>query len=249
MKNRRPTAHDERREAAWLAEHSQYGGRIHEEVTSALIKALSPPSSRFVGHALYLKLFAEFANALEVAGALGWAIRARKQHSLVLDAFLTYPDHAPREFYRAARLNRSGSLVRLLNLPPERDVVAALAATVTRWSEEECRRSLPECVKHAKVLAGRYFAEREIIRDTYNRAKHGATMLHAPSLNDREFFVLAPNLYAKSPRARKPYELRKFTVNKTMILRLESGTSAASALIRYLIELANALSRADLLYV
>jgi hypothetical protein len=172
-KRRHPTAKDERREALWLAEHADYGGQIHERTVAALVSALSEKSERSVGHALYFKLFAEYANALEVAGALGWAIRTRRDYSLVLDAFLTYPDSAPREFYRAARRNRSGSLVRLLKLPPVQQVVPALAATITDWTEAECRQSLDECVKHAKFLADRYFAENEIIRDTYNRVKHG----------------------------------------------------------------------------
>lgn len=59
---------------------------------------------------------------------------------------------------------------------------------------EECRKSHSLSVGEARFLADRYFAEDEIIRVAYNRAKHGSTLLRDSSLSEREFWVLAPHL-------------------------------------------------------
>lgn len=74
-----------------------------------------------MGHGLYLKLFAEFANALGVVGAWGWVIRTRRRHALLMGAFLTYPSDAPGDSYTAAQRSR-GSVARLLDLPSEAKV-------------------------------------------------------------------------------------------------------------------------------
>jgi hypothetical protein len=73
-------------------------------------------------------------------------------------------------------------------------------------------------------------------------------MVHRPPLTERQFYAIAPNLYATSPKARKPYQLVKFTVNAQMIKSLEAGTARASELIRYLSLLAKSLAEARLLY-
>lgn len=166
----------------------------------------------------------------------------------MLDGFLTYPHDAPRLFYAAARRNRSGSLVRLLNLPPEDRVVIALEAAIPEWTEQESRRSLSEAVRQAKFLAERYFAENEVIRSTYNRAKHGATMLHHASLTPRQLYVLAPDLSRAKRAQAARYQLNKFTVNGQMIRSIERGIEIAGSMVRYLAGLARALSEADLLY-
>jgi len=245
---RAPTDNDRLIEAAWLNEHWTFGGRIHEETAKALIAALNASSSRAEGHPLYFKLFAEYANALEVAGTWGWVIRTRRNHPLLLDAFLTHPPGAPREFYLAALRNRSGSLIRLLNLPAESKVLAALETTVPQWTDEPSRGLLSDCVRQAKFLADRYFAEDEIIRSTYNRAKHGATMLHQPSLTPREFYVIAPHLNVTGPRDKARYDVPKFTINSRMIDSLEKGVALAGSMIRYFAGLAKALNEAGLLY-
>ncbi len=243
-----PTWKDHHLEAAWLKEHWAYGGRIHEETAKVLASALAAPTTRGVGHSLYFRLFAEYANALEVAGAWGWVIRTRRDHSLLLDAFLTYPTTAPRDFYLAARRNRSGSLIRLLNLPAEEKVLDALGAEITEWTRDECRQSLRDGVKHARFLAGRYFDENEVIRVAYNRAKHGATMLHDESLTSRQFWVVGPHLNVGGPRDKARYHMPKFTVNGEQIRATLKGVEIAGSLIRYLAGLAKALSDADLFY-
>jgi hypothetical protein len=239
---------DRQLEAAWLAEHWVYGGRIHEEVADAIVAALGRPSEREVGHALYFSLFAQYANALELAGAWGWVLRTRRQHPLLLDAFLTYPHSAPRDFYLAARRNRSGSLIRLLDLPTEAKVVAALDTTIDAWTPAECQLSLSEAVRQAKFLAGRYFDENEVIRSTYNRAKHGATMLHHPELTARQFYVIAPHFDITGPSDKARYDLPKFTVSGVMITSAAQGVKIAGSMIRYLAGLAKALNDQGSLY-
>lgn len=243
-----PTWKDRHIETAWLEEHSGYGGQIHEATAEVLVGALKEPTTRAVGHALYFKLFAEYGNALEVAGAWGWALRTRRDHALLLDALLTYPDNAPRDFYAASRRNRSGSLVRLLELPSEAKVVEALGPVTPDWSDAERRQSLPDCVRQAKFLADRYFEQDEVVRSTYNRAKHGATMLHDESLTVREFWVIAPHLAVRGPRDTARYLLPKFTVDTRMILDLQNGVTIAGSMIRYLAALAKGLNDAGLLY-
>jgi hypothetical protein len=235
-------------ESLWLDEHWVYGGRIHEETARALIAGLAEPSTREVGHGLYFKLFAEYANALEIAGAWGWIIRTRAEHPLLLDAFLTYPHSAPRDFYMAARRNRSSSLIRLLRLPAEPKVIAAMEPVFTDWDDAERRQAMTEAVAQAKFLAARYADADEIVRSTYNRAKHGATMLHHRSLTPRQFYVIAPHLAVKGPRDRARYDLPKFTVDKRMIHSLENGVLIAGSMIRYLAGLAKALNQAGCLY-
>lgn len=235
-------------ESAWLKQHWVYGGRIHEVAAAALGAALSRPSEREVGHALYFRMFAEFASALETAGAWGWLIRTRHDHTLLLDAFLTYPPNAPREFYLATSRNRSGSLVRLLKLPPEAKVVAALDAAIDDWTIEECAQSLNQGVRQSKMLARWYFDGDEIVRTAYNRAKHGVTMLYDESLPPRQFWVIAPHLEVTGPRDTRRYALPKFTVSSQEVSNLQRNIGIAGSLIRYFAGITRALNSADLLY-
>jgi hypothetical protein len=57
----------------------------------AIVADLTKPAIRSgeEAHGLFLKLFAEYGNALEIAGAWGWAIRTRRQHKLLLDVVNT----------------------------------------------------------------------------------------------------------------------------------------------------------------
>jgi hypothetical protein len=229
-------------EAAWLDEHAAYGGGIHEVVADAILEALKQPRNRYEGHALYFKLFAEYANALEVAGALGWAIRERKAGALLLDTFLTYKPDKPRLFYEAAQRNRSGSIALLLGLPSERKVLAALDAA-SPASDEHHRKALNEAVPLAKYLAGRYLAKDEAVRLTYNRAKHGATMLHADSHTLRQFCVIAPDLSQESR-----YLVPTFTATSEQIRLVRRGVELAGAMIQFLATLAKGLNSTDALY-
>ena len=243
-----PTQANKRTEAVFLEEHWQYGGRSHEETVKAIVAALRPPSEIAVGHCLFLRLFTEFANALETLGAWGWALRNRRDFPLLLDGFLAYPPSAPPEFFRAVRRNRSRSIILLLKLPPEHKLIPALAAGFPQWTEAQCEDALAETFRSLHDAATHYFTEDEIFRTTYNKAKHGATMLRTPMMDSREFYVLGPHLIVRSARDKARYDLPKFTVNKRMIGALERRTELIGATIRVLAGISRALLEADLLY-
>lgn len=233
-------------EAAFLEEHWRYGGRVHEETAKALVTALGEPSEIAVGHGLFLRLFTEFANALETLGAWGWAIRNRRDFPLLLDGFLAYPHSAPREFFTAVKRNRSG-IINLLRLPPEEKLVPAVIDGFGHWTPAECRQALAETFESLRQSAHHYFTEDEIFRTTYNKAKHGATMLRTADMDDRQFYVVAPHLVIRGPRDTSRYDLSKFTVNKTMIGALERRTQLIGVTIRVLTGIARSLLQADLL--
>lgn len=215
---------------------------------NAIVSALDAPSAVSVGHNLFLRLFTEFAVSLETVGAWGWAIRNRRDFPLLLDGFLAYPHSAPREFFEATRRNRSGSIVRLLKLPPEDKVIPAAAARFEDWTEAQCRAALAETFTSLRQAATHYVTEDEIFRTTYNKAKHGAAMLRTPDLDPRQFYVIAPHLIRRDTRDKARYDLPKFTVDKRAIGSLKRRTELNGATIRVLAGLASALLQADLLY-
>lgn len=234
-------------ERLFLDDHWHYGGRVYEETASALVAALAEPSEMPVGHSLYLRLFAEYGTALETLGAWGWTFRNYRSYKLFLDAFLAYPHAAPREFYRAVRRNRSGSLALLLKLPRGKRVPSALAESL-RLTDAEFEEMARACVANLRQAADQYFAQDEIIRTTYNKAKHGATIVRTPDLGPRQFYVLAPHLLVRGKRDRARYDLSKFTVDKKMIGALEHGVTGTGMSIRFLAGVARGLLAAGLLY-
>lgn len=242
-----PGPKDRHIERAWLDEHWLYGGKVHTETADAILAALSSGSTPATGHTLHLKLFAEFANAVEVAGAWGWVIRTRRQHPLLLDAFLTYDQEAARNFYAAAKRSR-GSVIRLLDLPPLEKVVDSLSTLFPTSSAAEREKMLEQIVPQAKFLAGRFFGHDEIVPAIFNRTKHGATLLHDESLGTREFWVVAPHFAVTGASDVRRYLLPKFTVNKEQIAGVRRGVQAAGEMIQIMAGLAKALSEAGLLY-
>jgi hypothetical protein len=107
---------------------------------------------------------------------------------------------------------------------------------------------LAECFLSLKQAAGFYFAEDEIFRSTYNKVKHGATMLRTVTMSERQFYVLAPHLLRLGVRDRARYDLPLFTVNRAMIRAIERRTVVVGTTIRFLAGIARALLRAGLLY-
>jgi hypothetical protein len=85
-----------------------------------------------------------------------------------------------------------------------------------------------------------------VIASTYNKAKHGATMVRTPELGPREFYVLAPHLRPDGPDDAR-YSPRKFRVDKAMIATVERNVELVGGTIRFLAGLARALQRAGLL--
>lgn len=239
-----PTAADRQREAAWLDLHWEYGARIHEVGADALVAALGNPSDVATGHGLFLRLLAEFAGSLETLGAWGWALRTRRESPLFLDRFLAYPNRVPREFFTAVRRNRSGSLIRLLTLPSRGPLIRAVVSGFD-WDEEEAERALGECFLALREAAGHYFAEDEAFRVTYNRAKHGATMIRPEQSDMRRFEVISPNLDSDDPRR---YLRHGYQVNAQAANALRSRIELNARTVQFLAGLTRALLLADLLY-
>lgn len=242
-----PTVANHNLEQLFFEGHWRYGGRIHEETARALVERLGQPSEMAVGHNLYLRLFAEYGTALETLGGWGWSFRNYRSYKLFLDAFLAYPQSAPRQFFTAVRLNRSGSLTLLLKLSPSRRLAHALAAGF-EITEAEFEQMAAACIENLRRAADQYFREDEITRATYNKAKHGATLLRTPELGPRQFHVVLPHLRTRGARDRARYTLSTFTVDKTMIGALEHGIGGTGAAIRFLAGVARSLHRAGLLY-
>jgi hypothetical protein len=230
-------------EARFLEDHVHYGGRIHEATARALMSGLSEGSEIAVGHGLYLRLFNEYASSLETLGAWGWTFRNRRDYRLFIDAFLAYPHDAPHNFFQAARAARS--LVRLLRLPRKTALLQAMQAGFPDWSKSECEQALDECVHALNRSAETYLRDDQVILSTHNKGKHGATMFRTDDLNEREFYVLAPDLRPGLGTSR--YSPRKFNVNREMITTLVTNIQNTSATIRFLAGLARSLQRTGLL--
>ena len=241
-----PTPQNRELERLFLANYTLNGGLAYEETSRALADALKQPSEAAVGHALFLRLFGEYANALEVLGAWGRTIRHRRDTGPVLDAFLAYRHDAPREFFRAVRRNRSGPLILLLKLPPRR-TLTVLAQELGR-TEVECTQAMEECMAGLGRAADPYFGLDEIVRTTYNKAKHGATIVRTSGLTEREFYVLAPGLGRVGQAGEARYDLSEFRVDRQMIKALEHGVKSATSMMGVLVKIASALLERSFLY-
>src|SRR5262249_10049764 len=86
-----PDARDHERERTFLRAHTHYGARIHSETVQALCDVLQEARTTTRRHTLFLRLFAEYVNALESLGAWGWSLQRRNDFRLFLDGFLAYP--------------------------------------------------------------------------------------------------------------------------------------------------------------
>jgi hypothetical protein len=253
LNNWEPTPNNRALEAAFIRNHWDYGVSIHTETAKALIAALSEGSTISVGHTLFLRLFAEFANALESLGAWGWTVRRRANFKLFMDGFLTYPPSAPSEFYELVRKRDeqdAAALYDLLNLPEEGLVVPALAKVSGAWSEGETREVLATTMFNLKRAADLYYLDNKVILSGYNRAKHGVTMVRVPrTRNPREFQVIAPHLDVEEGEGDDiRYDIQKFRVDKKMITRLAGNIETVGGSIQMLALLTRGLLEAGLLY-
>lgn len=225
--------------------HAEYGARIHEVGAEALVAALGSPSDVATGHGLFLRLLSEFAGSLETLGAWGWALRTRRESPMFMDRFLAYPFEAPRKFFTAVRRNRSRSLILLLRLPSEGPLMRAMLTGFEGWSETDCRRALDECFLAFGDAADHYFAEDEAFRVTYNRAKHGATIVRPQELDERRFEVIGPNL---DPLFARRYLLHAYSVNAQAVEAVRRRLEVNGHTVEFLAGLTRALLVADRLY-
>jgi hypothetical protein len=250
--DREPTDNNRALEAAFIEDHFVYGALIHQETAKALVAALAEPSERSVGHTLFLRLFAEYANALESLGAWGWTIRRRAKFKLFMDGFLAYPHSAPGDFFRWVEQEPEGdrldSLIALLDLPEREVLLDAMDVDWLAWTRDETRSVLEMTMFNLRQSASQYFVADQIILTQYNKAKHGATMVRTPGLTEREFQVIAPHLRIKDENDDARYDITKFEVSGTLVERTRSNIEVVGGSIRILAAITRALLEAGLLY-
>jgi hypothetical protein len=249
---RAPTDADRAREAMFIADHWTYGAMIHTETAKALVARLDEPSETVVGHTLFIRLFAEFVNALESLGAWGWTLRTRRSDRLFMDAFLAYPHSAPGDFFRAVQAQEGDDVAGLCELlaVPEVEVVGAMQNPWTGWDEEEVRGVLKMALSGLRQSANQYLVGDQVLLTHYNKAKHGATMMCPPELTDpREFHVIAPHVRLEGDDDSTRYDIGQFRVDKTMIGRVSGNIETVTGMITLLAAMTRAMHDSDLLYV
>lgn len=104
------------RERQFLDQYVDQAWRVHQTTAEALVRRAADAADD-ERQLLFLRLFAEYVNALEVLGGWGWAIRHRGQFKLLLDPFLAYAPDEVQSFYEAVSAD-SGDLASLLGLRP-----------------------------------------------------------------------------------------------------------------------------------
>ncbi len=185
-----PTPDDHAREDAFLDQHLAAGVLIHQTVAEALVSALDSETDTGRRELLALRVFAEYVGALESFGAWGWSIRNRETAPLLLDAFLSYGVADVRAFYDEVA-SHDGELTVLLNLPPTQDVTDAFREG--GFPHSPLLADLGKLERNLKEAAKQYLHPQEWFVASYNKAKHGAPIIHKPGLSLGEFLLIAPN--------------------------------------------------------
>ncbi len=242
---------DHERERTFLQGHGNYGARIHADMADVLAAALENEQFAAKRHRLFLKLFAEFVNALESLGALGWAIGGRREFRLFLDGFLSYPHDAPAIFYRRV-LEDEATLSSVLSLPSRETVIQAVRRLVPDGgTAREAGLWLDGGLDILRQIAEQYFTHNSVLLTHYNKAKHGVTMLRLEEhTNDElDFQVLAPQRDVDSIGAGHWYDVALFRASEEMVGRTHRNVRDTTAVIQQLSIIAWALYSADLFYV
>jgi hypothetical protein len=244
-----PDARDHERERTFLRDHAHYGSTIHSETAAALARAFCETSNAARRHTLYLRLFAEYVNALESLGAWGWCLQRRNTFRLFLDGFLAYPHQAPGEFFKSALAAEDG-LVDLLKLPDRASVIRAVREQVTDATARAAGSDLDLTMRNIKMAADQYFTHDAVLLTHYNKAKHGATMLRLSqhTKDEFDFQVIAPQLNRESVAAGFRYDIGRFRATSENVEVARSNTTVVTNTIRALSFLAWALYSADLFY-
>jgi hypothetical protein len=149
-----PADVDHAREAQFLDQYVGESWRVHDVAADALV-AQAAGAADDERQLLFLRLFGEYVNALEVLGGWGWATRNRDQVKLLLDAFLAYAPGEVASFYESVSANDSGDLADLLALQPLRDLADAWAnraarTCTSRTCSTSSRAALPTCVRRRR---------------------------------------------------------------------------------------------------
>jgi hypothetical protein len=237
-----PSAIDQAREDQFLDEHITAGALIHQETAKALVAALHGLTDTNRRELLALRVFAEYVSALETMGAWGWAIRNRSEAPLLVDAFLSYSPSDVLGFYELAAAH-SGELRELLNLPPTQEITDAFrkggmphAGLLSDFFKLE---------RNLKTASEHYFHPQEIFLTTYNKAKHGAPILHDSKLDTGDFLLMAPERDAAQTDR---YAFYKFSSSDTMMTRTLQLVSWVTHSTQGLVSFARNLRNAGLLY-
>jgi hypothetical protein len=246
-----PDDRDHERERSFLEGHANLGARIHAELADVLAAAMANEAAAGKRHRLFLKLFAEFVNALESLGAFGWALHRRREHRLFLDGFLSYPHDAPATFYRSA-LEDEATLVSVLALPPRETVIQRLRRHIEGGSTaREAGAWLDEGMNVLRQLAEQYFEHNSILLTHYNKAKHGVTMVRlAEHTNDElDFQVLAPQRELEAIEHGYWYDVGLFRASDDMVQRTHNNVSVVTGILQQFSLIAWILYSAELFYI
>ncbi len=238
-----PAAVDHAREAQFLDQYVEHAWRVHDVAAAALV-AKAATAGDDERQLLFLRLFAEYVNALEVLGGWGWAIRHRKEFGLLLDAFLAYAPGEVTSFYETLSAG-DGDLAALLALRPLPEIARAW---VERADEEVREHDLLEeftrCGANLGEAAAQYFNREQLLLTNYNKAKHGAPIIRTPALAADEFFVLAPQ---RDPTQSGRYLFSKFRADDAMFGRVTGNVTFISRTTRAVVSLLRNLKALELL--
>lgn len=218
------------------------GALIHTAAAEAFIGALESETDLDRRELLALRVFAEYVGALETFGAWGWAIRNRAEAPLLLDAFLSYSVADVKAFYNVVSTH-AGEISSLLKLPPTQEITDAFrrggfphAGLLADFTKLE--RSLTQASKQ-------YFHPQEWFVNTYNKAKHGAPIIHDSKFAAGEFLLIAPE---RDPTSTDRYAFYKFGSDEEIVSHTLNLVRSVSHSTQGLVSFARNLKVVGLLY-
>jgi hypothetical protein len=246
-----PDERDRERERTFLQGHADLGARVHIETADVLAAALADERVAGKRQRLFLKLFAEFVNALESLGAFGWAVRHRREHRLFLDGFLSYPHDAPATFYRNV-LEEGATLLSVLALARRETVVQAVRRHIAGGgTARETGEWLDQGMDVLRQLAEQYFEHNSVLLTHYNKAKHGVTMvrLDEDTNDELDFQVLAPQQELEAIEHGYWYDVGLFRASDDMVQRTHGNVSVVTGILQQLSKIAWVLYATEQFYV
>ncbi len=239
-----PADVDRAREAQFLDQYVEQAWRVHDVAADALVTQAAGAADD-ERQLLFLRLFAEYVNALEVLGGWGWATRNRDHVKLLLDGFLAYAPGEVASFYESVSANDSADLADLLALQPLGEVAHAWA---DRGGEDVHEQDLLDeftrCAANLRQAASQYFDHEQLLVTNYNKAKHGAPIIRTAALAPSEFFVLTPQ---RDPMQSGRYLFSKFRADDEMFARVAGNVTFVSRTTQALVSLLRNLKRLELL--
>jgi hypothetical protein len=238
-----PTADDHAREAQFLDQYVEQAWRVHDVAAAALVvkAAAADVDERQL---LFLRLFGEYVNALEVLGGWGWAARHRKEFKLLLDAFLGYAPGEVPSFYETVSAD-GGNLGALFALRPLPNIARAWVERAEEpLREQDLLDEFARCAANLRQAAAQYFNREQLLLTNYNKAKHGAPIIRTPALAADEFFILAPQ---RDPTQAGRYLFSKFRADDAMFARVGGNVTFVSRTTRAVVSLLRNLKALELL--